>query len=279
MTKLGDKAVEKPVDHAAKALSEGQASRLYVSALARGISILSAFGTGRSSMNMQELVTATGLSRSAIQRFVHTLTTEGYLRRDERSKRYMPTVKSLAIGLKYLQGNALIDRANPYLHTLSRTCGESTSLSERDDINVVYLARFPGPQELYLYLPPGSRLPMYCTASGRAILSASPQADTERVIAQSDLRSYTSTTITDPARLREIVEEARQMGFAWGNGEYFHGDINVSAPILGENGEAIGAINIAAPSSRWTIEDAKRQLGPLVLETARAINADRGVGR
>lgn len=253
----------------------GNESRLFVGALARGLQVLAAFGEGRTTMNLVELTEVTGLSKSAIQRFTHTLEAAGYLKKDPKTKRYSLTVYSLAIGLNYLQGNPLISKANPYLHSLCRISGESCSVSERDGTDVVFLARFPSHKELFFYLPIGARLPMYCTAPGRAILSKFPIDETNQVLQNSKLVSYTANTITDPQRIIELVEEARSTGFSWADSEVYNGDINISAPILDRKGIAIGAVNISVPSSRWSIEEARRVLGPQVVQTALAISAKR----
>ena len=66
-------------------------SPLFV-ALARGVSVLRAFSEGRPAMTLPELAEATGLSKSSVQRFTHTLWTLGYLRRipPARSSRWDP---------------------------------------------------------------------------------------------------------------------------------------------------------------------------------------------
>ncbi|MGO9774698.1 MAG: IclR family transcriptional regulator C-terminal domain-containing protein [Roseiarcus sp.] len=54
--------------------------------------------------------------------------------------------------------------------------------------------------------------------------------------------------------IRELAAEARRNGYAWGNEEYFRGDINVAAPARDANGKALGAIDVSLPKSRWTLE-------------------------
>ena len=46
------------------------------------------------------------------------------------------------------------------------------SLSEPEGTDMMFIARFPSLKRFYIHMPVGRRLPMYCTASGRAYLAA-----------------------------------------------------------------------------------------------------------
>jgi DNA-binding IclR family transcriptional regulator len=43
--------------------------------------------------------------------------------------------------------------------------------------------------------------------------------------------------------------------------------------VIGEGGHPVGAINISAPTSRWTLQEMRTKLAALVLETARAVSS------
>jgi IclR family pca regulon transcriptional regulator len=250
---------------------DNEESRLFVTSLARGLQLLAAFNESRPSMKLAELATASGMSKSAAQRFSHTLVTLGFLRKNEVSKEYSLAPRSLEVGLRYLQTSRLIGNANPYLHSLNRACLETCSIAELDGLDMVYGARFPAHREMFVNMPVGMRLPVYCTASGRAFISRLPPETAAAMLAACERVAYTSETITDLSRLNELVAEARTNGFAWANGEYYSGDINVAASIIAPNGKPVGAVTVSVPSSRWSLAKAIDELGPQVVETARAI--------
>ncbi|TAM37626.1 MAG: hypothetical protein EPN61_14970 [Burkholderiaceae bacterium] len=87
----------------------------------------------------------------------------------------------------------------------------------------------------------------------------------------------TANTIIDLGRFKDLLEEAYVNGFAWADSEYYNGDINISAPILDPKGTPVAAVNISAASSRFTLAQAKTELGPQVIETARAISGSSAV--
>jgi DNA-binding IclR family transcriptional regulator len=138
---------------------------------------------------------------------------------------------------------------------------------------MVFVARFPGHKSIVVHMPIGRRLPMFCTASGRAYLSLLPQVSV-RAILRADARpAFTPTTVTAESGLLRLIAEATANGFAYANGEYYRGDINVAAPLVRAGGFPLGAINISVPMTRWSLARAQAELSSLVIETARAISA------
>jgi DNA-binding IclR family transcriptional regulator len=138
---------------------------------------------------------------------------------------------------------------------------------------MVFVARFPSHKRFLIHMPIGTRLPMYCTASGRAYLSALPAAEGQELLRQSSLRPLTPMTITDLRRIQELIAAAHVDGYACSDQECYRGDVTVAAPVIGEGGYPVGAINISAPTSRWTLEEMRTKLAALVMETARAVSS------
>lgn len=254
-------------------MTEAEDSPLYVTALAKGLSVLTAFGPSRPAMNLLELAEATKLNKSTIQRSVFTLEAMGYLARDGGSKRYRLTVKSLEIGTGYFQTAELIERANPFIQQLNRQTGESCNLLEPWGTDMVYVARFTSHKEMPIHVPIGQRLPMYCTAAGRAYLSALPTEAAALYIERSNRVAFTAHTVTDPAEIMELLRRARTDGFSLITEEIYVGDIAVGASIVNADGQPLAAINLSVPFSRWRPEQVLSELAPQLVNTARAISS------
>jgi DNA-binding IclR family transcriptional regulator len=248
-------------------------SPLFASTLARGLEVLTTFRAGNPSMNLPEIAAAAGITKSAAQRFAFTLETLGYLRKDPQSKRYQLTPRTLSLGLGYLQTNNLIDRASPYLHQLNRECHESCNLSEPDDHQMVFVARFPSHNQVMIPMPLGLSLPMYCTASGRAYLSRLPVQFCASLLDAMPRSAHTHATITELDALMDKIAEARDDGYSSIEGEYFLGDISLAAPIVDTVGMPLGAINISVPASRWSLDEARKAFAPALIHTAHAISS------
>lgn len=259
------------VKKGSNAMSAAEESPLFVTALSKGLAVVTAFRSGRPSMNLVELAEATGLNKSTVQRSVYTFETLGYLAKDAVTKRYRLTPRSLDLGSGYLQTSELVERANPYLHELNRDTGESCNLLEPCGMDMLYVARFPSHKQIPIHVPLGRHLPMYCTAAGRAYLAALPERESEAILDASQLIAHTSSTVTDRERLREIIANARKDGHAFASEQYYVGDISVAAAVVNADGYPLGAVNVAVPLGRWGLEDARKDLAPKVINTARSI--------
>lgn len=239
----------------------------------KALAVLEAFGRGRRVLKLAEAADVAGITKASAQRCIYTLEVLGYLRRDRRSTGWVLTPRALAIAHAYLSGYHLIEQAQQHLVDLNRATGESVSLSEPDGTDMVFVARFPSHKRFLIHMPVGKRLPMYCTASGRAYLSALSAAEAHQLLRQSSLHALTPMTVTDPRRILELIDAAHADGYAASDQECYRGDVTVAAPVIGEGGHPVGAINISAPTSRWTLEEMRAKLAPLVMETARAISS------
>jgi DNA-binding IclR family transcriptional regulator len=120
---------------------------------------------------------------------------------------------------------------------------------------------------------------MYCTASGRAYLAALPPAAAQRIVRRSELKALTPHTLTDPAVILRRIHEAREAGYAWSDQECYRGDLSIAAAVLGVDGLPLAAVNISAPTSRWTLPDMHAKLAPLLLQTARAASLGQSLLR
>ena len=239
----------------------------------KALAVLQAFGGQRRALNLMEIAAAAGITKSSAQRFTNTLHQLGYLQRDAHAKRWVLSPWVLTVGHAYLSGHALIEGATAHLLELNVATGESVSLSEPADTQMVYVARFPGHRRFYIHMPIGRALPMFCTAAGRAYLSRLPTDEVADIIDRSSLRPLTANTITDRTRILDLVQEARETGYARADQECYRGDLTIGAPVIGQHGRPVAAINISGPTSRWTLQDLAARWAPLLMETARAASS------
>jgi IclR family pca regulon transcriptional regulator len=245
---------------------------LFVNSVEKAFRVLDAFGRGASSLGLSEIAAASGLDRSAAQRFAHTLERLGYLRKDPRTRHYELTVRTLDLGYRYIRASTLVDRAAPYLLDLSRATEEAVSLTVLDGTEIVYLSRLLSRHMLHTNVQVGSRLPAWCTAPGRAMLSRLPPAQARALLERSDRIAYTPHTTTTLPVLLAGLEEAAANGFALAVQEIYLADVSVAAAVLGPDGLPCAAVNIAASLSRCPPEAAVERFAPLVITAAAALS-------
>lgn len=253
-------------------LSASVRSSLFVGSTEKTFRVLEAFNGAQRRMTLADIARRAQLDRSATQRAVHTLEALGYLRRIPDTRTYGLTPKVLHLSYNYIRGNELIDKASPYLLDISRTIGETTNLHELDGVDIVFVARFPGKHLVNIDIAVGSRLPVFFTASGTAILSRLPVARRQEILEGTRLEQITPHTEVDPERLLRRVEQAAEDGYSIIINETVMGDISVAAPITDHDGIAVAAINISVPTTRWTAESVEAKLAQHVQVAATSIS-------
>ncbi|MDG2001720.1 MAG: IclR family transcriptional regulator [Novosphingobium sp.] len=120
----------------------------------------------------------------------------------------------------------------------------------------------------------GDRRPLYATAGGRVLLAARPTDDVAAYFDQLAPGTLTASTETGKARLAEIVDHARNAGFAQTIDQASDGVTGTASVIRDAASVVIGALIVAAPSSRS--QDRLDALAQLVCEEAGAISRSLG---
>jgi len=250
--------------------------RYYVEALGRGLQILEVFSERTPSLSLTEIASAVGLGKSTAFRFVHTLEKLGYLERDPHTKRYRPGLKVLRLGFTVLNSLEISQIAKPYLELLSAQSGETTNMTVRDGAEIVYVARNKTQQIVTVNLDLGSRLPVHCTAMGKAQLADLSRQELGDLLGDGPYSSRTSHTISDLDTLAEELQKVRQQGYAINDQELALGLRSVAAPVRGPDGNVVAAINISVPSARVSRRKLKADLAPLVVQVAAQISSALG---
>lgn len=253
--------------------SDDAPNLLFNQSLEKGLAVLSSFDAQRRTMTIAEVAAAVGINKSSAQRMIFTLEQLGYLRKHPQTRRYQLTPAVMKIGFNYLAADTLIDVANPFLAELTKLTTETSCLTEPDQGEMVYVARFVSAHFVPVHMPIGSRIPMYCTASGRAYLSALAEPEARSIVESSDRIAHTTHTRIEVADIMQALREARQRGYATNREELFLGDMTIAAPIVSANGRPLGAVHLVAPTGRWGREEMEAKLGPPLLQCARAISS------
>lgn len=252
---------------------DGRGSPLFVSSVEKAFKLLRTFGGSRQDMSLAEIAALSDMDKSAVQRFVHTLRSLGYLRQDPSTRRYSLTPQILEHAAAFLTTHPIVRTAMPFLMECHRRCEETVNLSLPTDTHMIYVARLPSIHLISVDLVVGARLPMYCTAPGRAYLAALPDGEAKRLVQRSDMQRFTNFTTFEVRPIVEQFKKIRVQGYALSNQEMFLGDISLAAAVMGPDKRPLGAVNVAVPVSRWSIDRVKAELAPIVVETAHAISS------
>jgi len=245
---------------------------LFNKSLEKGLAVLRAFDPAHRTLTLADIARIADMSKASAQRAVHTLTVLGYIGRDPYSRRLRLLPKVIELGFNHRASHPLVRLAHPYLAQLARTSGETASLTEPVDQYMVYMSQIMTTQSIPVLTPVGMRIPMYCTSSGRAYLSRHTNQQARELLEASIREARTPATLTDVDDILQTIRTCRQVGYALNCEELFLGDMGIAAPIIDRYGEAVGAVHLAPPTSRWSLEEVTSRLAPLVIECARGIS-------
>jgi len=245
---------------------------LYVGSLEKGFRVLAAFGDDCAALGVTEIALRTGLDKSAAQRFSNTLHQLGFLEKDASTRRYRPARKLMELAFTFLRHSTLGAAAMPRLIEAGAVYQTTMNLAERDGTGMIYTVRIPHQKAAYVATVPGRRIPMYCTATGHAILSRLPADEAEDIVVRSLRDETIPDTMADPKEIMKAVRKTRRAGFATTFAQLLPREIGIAAPVVDYRGRPVGAVHIPAYTPAWTLSDARRKLGPLAIETADEIS-------
>jgi IclR family acetate operon transcriptional repressor len=253
---------------------EGAARKKISITVAKAFSIVEALApeTDRG-LTLADLSQRVSLPKSTVHRYLATLQELGLAQRSD-SDRFLLGTKVIELAGTYLAGSDLRNECQAALEGLSAQTNETVHLAVRSEAEVVYISKVESRHAVRMYSYIGARLPMYCTALGKAMLAFGPEDWLRQTLSQG-LEARTSHTLVSASALESELAAIRARGFSVDNEENEVGVRCVGAPIFDFTQSVIAAISLSGPTDRI---DSPRsaELGPVVHESARHISQRLG---
>ncbi len=245
----------------------------FVTALARGLDILRAFGPQDDLLGNGDLADRTGIPRSTVSRLTQTLTSLGYLRYVGRYEKYQLGAGILALGYHRLAASGVRETARPHMQALANAADCAIAMGTADRLTMIYIEVCHGAGPMILRLGVGSRVPIALTAMGRAYVAALPER--ERELAMSRMRDADPEGWDETRRaLDEAQRQCRTDGFCTAIGAWHQGISSAGVAVTLDGGSQILAFNCGGASHRLTRPLLERRLGPALLDMAERIRRD-----
>ncbi|WP_279551987.1 IclR family transcriptional regulator C-terminal domain-containing protein [Streptomyces sp. DH24] len=257
--------------------SKQELGREFVESLARGLTVLTAFGEGRAALTLTEVAKATGLARATARRALITYEHLGLVAPGP-DRTFALTPRVLDLGFPPLSRTSLPQIATPHLAALADRVHESASLAVLTEAGdeIQYTARVATSRVMSVNITVGTRLPAYATSLGRVMLADVPPARRP----PATVPPLTPHTMTDPAALTDALDAAREQGYALVNEELEEGLRSIAVPVRDRTGRVVAAVNVAMHAARRTVEACVTEILPELRETAAGIEGDlRVAGR
>jgi IclR family KDG regulon transcriptional repressor len=219
-----------------------------IGSLEKGLRIVELLSR-QGSMSLSDIAGALKLDRSVCHRHLLTLRDMGLVSQPGGSG-YRLTMALFEMGMRLVNQLEIKKVVRPFMEKLATAHGETVNLGIKDGSQVVYLDKCESTHLLRAELAVGTRIPMHCTALGKAILAFRPETERKTFCASGGFKTYTDRTITSPKALAAELTGIREQGFAVDDEEHYLGLRCVAAPLVDYTGFASYSLSIAAPGSR-----------------------------
>jgi DNA-binding IclR family transcriptional regulator len=162
------------------------------------------------------------------------------------------------------------------MRRLAERCGETVLFAVRNqgDQTMTYVDVIESRNAVRFAVSVGDRRPLYSTAGGRVLLASLSAEELRRYFSRLKPQRLTVHTEVNKRELAAMITTAREKGLAQTVDQVAEGVTGTAAAIQDAAGTVMGALIVAAPSSR--LKDSGTELARLVSEEAAAISRSLG---
>lgn len=201
------------------------------------------------SLSISQAAEVSATSSSSAYRLLRALSNAGLIERDPNTGRFRPGPDLLRMAAHILASADIRRMAMESMVELVEQWQETVTLCLRTSRDqVLYFDRVPSPRWLQYVVPLGEAAQLHVGSSGRAILAYMRPDEIDQVLSQK-LESFTASTPTDPAAIKEELALVHRRGYALSYGERVDGAVGVSAPVFDARDRVIGALLLSIPLS------------------------------
>lgn len=241
----------------------------------KAIGIFDLIAASERPLLFKEIATRSGLPKATLHRMLSALLETGLIGFDPNTKSYWLGMRILDLANRIWERIDLSGAFGVELAHLRKISGETAHAAVLEGFQITYVDERSELEEIRIFYQKGRRLPAYCTATGKAILSKLDMQFVETLIRRNTLHTYSSGTLTTwPSLQRELALSAERQ-YAVDNEEHEIGRRCVAAAIFDHRGSPIAAIGITGSSQRLSLERC-HLLAPEVIAAAARITAKLG---
>jgi DNA-binding IclR family transcriptional regulator len=246
--------------------SSSPEDRYFITALARGLEVLSCFRSSDKGLTNQQIAERCDLPKSTVTRFTYTLTKLGYLVQED-SGSYALGTATLSLGSAMLSRLDIRQLARPMMQDLADFSGTTVSIAVRDRLSMIYVEVCRSSAALSLSLQVGARMQLAASAMGRAYLVKATEQERKDILSRSlelDEEAYQNLR----RALDKALRDQEQYGCTTSFGDW-QKDVNaIAVGFLPIGGNQIMSINCGGPASSVSSQFLLEEVRPRLIEIA-----------
>jgi IclR family KDG regulon transcriptional repressor len=233
----------------------------------RAFSILEMLNGTRRGWNISEISRKQRIPKSSAHVIVLELERMGYLKRENRTRRYKLGLKICSLGRGLMNDLALPEIALPHMRWLVEQTRLTAHLGVLEKGHIVVIQKIDGPGMVKFDNYVGKRAEVHCTGLGKALLAFSNEQIICDCLSVGSLTRYTEATITSPVDFRKELVRVKQKGYSIDDEEEEAGVRCVAAPVFNPLGELVTALGVTGTTAQIS-SDRFETLAATVKESA-----------
>lgn len=251
--------------------NDERATPYEVSSVRKALDILTAFSATEAEWSLSALSRRLGLPKSTAHNLLRTLQSFDLVQQDRERRVYRLGPRALELGLAFSQSSEVLAEARPTIRRIAERTRETVKLGVFSNDQVLIVAAIESTHQLHTRGDIGTRWPLHCTGLGKAILSALPLEECERLVQRRGLPQSTGRTFSTWRQLSIELDAVRARGYAMDLEENETGVRCVAAPIVDGLRGLVAAISVSGPRDR--LEDERlAECAKYVVAAARNIS-------
>lgn len=244
------KKAKKPAAKTATAKAKATPVRESPRSVLRVMHILNCLAEHPDGCNLATLSAELGAPKSSLLNLLRGLISSGYLA-DPRGA-YVLGPESHNLALSILGSVRPSELMHLVLVRLSERTGDTALLATMsEDGKFATLIDKCEPQSVVrLMMAVGEVLPLYCSATGRAMMAYWAEKDIDAYLNRIDLLPLTPNTQTDTKAIKAELANIRRQGHAVTFDQFEPGLAGIAVPVFNGSGKAVQAVVVAGPTER-----------------------------
>lgn len=237
------------------------------STLSRAIAIMEEIANAEQSLTAADINKRLDIPKPTIHRLLGQLEDQKLIARDLDGRHLLPGPRLHRMAIGTLANESLKAPRRLLLEHLSKETGETCNLTLLDGHELLYYDRVETNWPVRIQLPPGSRLPLHCTSSGKLFLALMPPHRRRALLASLTLDAHTPYTLTSVSELEEKLGKIARDRLSTDNEEFIQGMVAIAVPIYDNVDNIQATLAIHAPRLRHSI-DSLLEWTPLMRQVA-----------
>ena len=216
------------------------------------------------------------LNKTTAFHLLKTLENRGYVAQSFDTQFYKVGWKCYDLTSSLYDNQNVVQAGRPYMEQLLKEFNETVLLCHCTSMGHqtmgFCLCQLESTIPLHTSHPIGSRLPLYCTAQGKAYMTGLSEENLDRTLDELEFTPYTENTITDKDILKEQIAQIRRQGYCIEREEFQTGVCTLAVPVTKYTGRIIFSLVISMPTQRATderLENMIRIMLPMAKELSR----------